>query len=55
MVSHMDLLYVLQRLVGCIYAISVALGLVPHWYHLADARAMPIGIAHFGMVLCSLI
>jgi len=55
MVSHMDLYYVPQRLVRCILAIFVALDVTPQWTQMANARDMPIGIRHFGMVLCSLI
>ena len=55
MVSHMDLYYVLQRLVRCILAVFVALDVTPQWTQMADFSDMPIGITNFYMVFCSLI
>ena len=55
MVSHMDLYYVLQRLVRCILAVFVALDVTYQWTQMANASDMPTGITHFGMVLCSLL
>ena len=55
MVSHIDLSYVLQRLVRCILAVYVSLDVNPQWTHMADFSDMPTGITHFGMVLCKLI
>jgi hypothetical protein len=55
MVSHMDLYYVLQRLVRCILAVFVTLDVTPRWTQMANARVPPIGITHFCMVLFSLI
>jgi hypothetical protein len=54
MVSHMDLDYVLQRLVRCLLAVFVALDVTPQWTQMANARDVPIGITHFGVVFCSL-
>ena len=47
MVSHMDLHYVLQRLVRCILAIFVGLDVTLQWTQMANASDMPIGITHF--------
>ena len=55
MVSHLGLLWVLQRLVRCILPILVMLGLVSRQYHMANASDQPTGMPHFVMVLCSLI
>ena len=55
MVSHMDLYYVLQRLVRCILAVFVALDVTPQWTQMANARVPLIGITHFCLVFCSFI
>ena len=55
MVSHMNLYYVLQRLVRRILAVFVALDVTPQWTQMANARVPPIGITHFCLVFCSFI
>jgi hypothetical protein len=55
MVSHMDLYYVLQRLVRCILAVFVALDVIPQWTQMANVSGPPIENTHFDMVMFSLI
>ena len=47
MVSHMDLYYVLQRLVRCILAVFVELDVTLQWTQMANASDMPTGITDF--------